>query len=55
LNIPQWTRKESIPAVSGNAMADPEAMSRPWQALAIAGKQVGDKYLDLSIKMQSKY
>jgi len=54
LNIPQWTRKESIPAVSGNAMADPEAMSRPWQALAIAGKQVGDKYLDLSIKMQSK-
>lgn len=54
MNIPQWTRKESIPAVSGNAMADPEAMSKPWQALAIAGKQVGDKYLDLSIKMQSK-
>lgn len=35
-------------------MADPEAMSKPWQALAIAGKQVGDKYLDIFADMQSK-
>jgi hypothetical protein len=29
-------------------------MSRPWQALAIAGKQVGDKYADIFADMQAR-
>ena len=52
--IPEWTRTESLPAVAGNVMANPEAMSRPSLALAAAGKRVGDKYSDLFMAMKAK-
>lgn len=52
--IPQYVRQESIPAVAGNVMADPEAMSRPDLALAAVGKKVGDEYTDLFAQMQAK-
>jgi len=52
--IPEWTRTESLPAVAGNVMANPEAMSRPSLALAAAGKRVGDKYSDLFVGIKAK-
>jgi len=52
--IPEYIRRESIPAQAGNIMANAEAMSKPDLAFAAVGKKIGDEYTDLFAQMQAK-